>query len=221
MNYLELVGKVWKKCALAGEGPGAVTSTQPMESRIIRYASDAYEFVQQKNDDWPFRWQRRDTQPLTVGQNVYDPDALVWPNLNRLHRVCLQNAESKWYPIEIVDSTDTYEFDNPDDGVPTKVGRLRSGEIVFNRRPESALAVRADYFRDVHRLSMNTSVLLIPDDHIDVVVYKAQEYYAVYDEDPSLLKEALTGFALALARMERVLLPVVAFSQSAFLGGDE
>ena len=57
---------------------------------------------------------------------------------------------------------------------------------------------------------------VIPDEYTDLVVYKALQYYSLFDEANTQLVDASTQFKTLLVRAERDLLPPMQWAENPF-----
>ena len=217
MDYLTLVQRTWQKCGLSGAGPITILAQTNINARIVQYVSDAYLFVQQQHQDWAFHWAQADSA-LILGQSVYGSAAdFGITDFREIDRVLLQ-VDSKWQPLCFELNPAQAAFDNPGTDLrPTKLTMRPDRNWVLNTTPDETYPIRFEYYRTAHMLTADADVPLVPTDFQWVIIWKALEYYANYDEDVSLREEAIMGYKSTLHRMEREYLPELTFAPSPFL----
>lgn len=218
MNFLTLAQRTWQKCGLTGAGPVNVAGQNNIQARIVQYVADAYHYVQAQHPSWKFHWKRKASAPMSAGVSTYLPGDFGIADLRALERVAIQ-VDGQWSPITVVnDNAQIAAFDNTPVDVqrPTKVLCLPDGSLQFNTSPDQAYPLRFDYWRTFDVLSANASVPIIPEDYQWVIIWKALEYYANYDEDSALGAEAAREYKKLIFQLEVNQLPSLQFGASSF-----
>jgi hypothetical protein len=209
-SYLELCVKFRKMVGISGSGPAAVTGQSGMSELITIWVADADELIQRKWENWKFLFEPQEELTITASTSTFTLATLSITDLAR------------WVKTSFVrdPGTDDYQklsYDMTYEEYITSemyLGAAVTGQIerVFIRSSDNALifyptygsntTVWAAYYKAVTRIAADDSTTPIPVRFEDVILYRAEMYYAKHLEDWSLYDAAEIEFDEAMERLE-------------------
>lgn len=228
MDYLTLCQDAWRECGLSGEGPADVEKANSMHRRVCDWVNDAYLQICQTHRNWSFLLYQTSGDVLLTGKARYTSADLKLDNLNLLHHLRIKpaTANSRSYTYlpyqNWVDDPHLY---------PRGVGKPNwvsfssheseaypGGRWLFDTQPDQDYTLLARFWRDPAPLKDNFDEPLIPKAYRKSIVWKAKEFYAMYDESQADLSDAQKNFSQVHVRMESKFLPPMRWAENAFTG---
>lgn len=233
-TFLELTQKVAqemgtipgaKRPGQAGARPSTVESSDEMESRIVGWVQDAWIDVQNEERAW--RWmQTRFDEALTIGKASYAAADL---GITRFGGWKLYDDrgvgnftiygdvdfgdEGPMYPMEWYAFRSYYQRGVSQSGEPTALAIDDQDVLWVYPVPDAAKAwrMRGVYRKSAQVLTLNADVPECPDDHHDVIVWKALIKADVWDEAPGRLAFFITQFDRSMAALRADQMPRLNF----------
>lgn len=199
MTFLQLVNRLKAECAISGQDATDVTGGFGIMLRLPQWINAAYQEILSQHA-WNFCWAQF-SGTLTAAQSDYVLDTLtgvsgVGPVLSSSVKVNGQYINWDADYRKLID-----QFNGVSNTAPTKFTRLPNGSLRFFATPDSNYSIQFDYFRNAHTLVAASDVPLIPSAFHDVIVYKAMQFYAVYEGAQDVMAFANAQYALRLAQL--------------------
>lgn len=197
-TFLDLCQLLRAESGTQGSGPTTVANQTGLYGRFVEWTQQSYQEVL-RMQPWRFLW-AQDTSATIAAQSVYTSFAGV-TNLGRIWK-------NKFFETSDGNKRLTFmPFDQMDElpasnGAPRYFSRRPDDAIVLYPTPDDAYPLKLDYQQDGHVLTDNTDEPLIPDDWLrDIIMYRALQHYALFNEDGSAKVLADTGFNMRLSEM--------------------
>lgn len=197
-TFLDLCQLLRAESGTQGTGPATVVSQTGIYGRFVEWTQQAYQEILRMHP-WRFLWVQ-DTSATVNGQSVYTSFAGV-SNLGRIWRhkffeTSDGNRRLEFMPFDKLDELPTAS------GRPSYFSRRPDDAIVLYPTPDDAYTLKLDYQQDGHVLTANTDEPLIPDVWLrDIIMYRALQHYAIWNEDASTKALADSGFFMRLGEL--------------------
>jgi hypothetical protein len=217
MNYLQLSQRLRQECGVAGTGPISVTGQTGEARRLVDYVNTAWLEIQGLHDQWNFM---RSTFSFQTSANVgeYTPatigltDRRYWDtDTFRAYLTSVGTDDEQWlveWDYQIF--RDTYRFGAQTPGRPMVFAiRPQDSAIMLGSIPDAVYTVTGEYQRTPTAMATNDAIPDIPEHLHMVIVYKAMEYYALFESAGEVLTQARTGYGRLISQLEREQLPAV------------
>lgn len=215
MNFLQLAQKLRQECGVAGTGPLSVVNQNNEAKRLVDYINDAWLEIQGLHDTWgfmrePFSFQ---TAP-DVGD--YSPGAAGLTDFRHWHRETLRCyrtadgvADEQWLvEWEYQTFRNTYRYALQTSGRPVVFAvKPKGNDLMFGSIPDGVYTVDGEYQRTPSLLVTDTDTPDIPAHLHMVIVYRAMEFYGMYESAGEVLARAQRGYRQYLTMLEREELP--------------
>ncbi len=215
MNFLQLAQKLRQECGVAGTGPISVVNQNNEAKRLVDYINDAWVEIQSMRSDWSFM--RQDfTFPVTAGVGEYSPTAADLTDWKRWHtdtlRIYLTSVgipDEQWLiEWEYQVFRDTYRYSTQTPGRPVVFAvRKRDKALMMGPVPDTDYTVVGEYQRAPTQLLADTDTPDIPEHLHMVIVYKAMEFYGLFEAATEVLQRGSSGFARYMAMLQEQELP--------------
>lgn len=216
-SFLELCQLFQRKTGITGSEMTAVTNQTGLDSKIVNWISDADNEIQNIWQDWNFL--RVDGKVITInsGQdgtgdeyslsalgitdlvrwdfdNFYiNPGAANYAELTKIpHKEWLKSAARLGVKVS---------------AEPTQIVFRPDKSLVFVDKPDAEYTVWGSYFKFITKMSANSDTSNIPTVFENIIIYKAQMFYAQYYEDDDLYNEARMNYDAELVKLESAELP--------------
>lgn len=215
MNFLQLAQKLRQECGVAGLGPVSTNGQVNEAKRLVDYIKDAWLEIQGKHENWMFM-RSSFSAVVTAGQGERTPVQLGITNFRRWDTEtlrCYRTADG------IVDEQfliewdykvfrDTYRFGQQAPGRPVVFAiRPENKAIMLGSVPETSYTLTGDYITGPVTLNGDADTPAIPEGLHMVIVYKAMEYYGLFESAPEVLERARRGLGVYMPMLERDQLP--------------
>lgn len=191
MTFLELCRRVRQDSGISGD-IATVENQQGILAKLVTWVREADYDILKSRTDWTFM-QRSANASLQVGKAEYLPADLnmqPFAGLSRLYvgRVpivhCDFNTLDDWH----------LKQGGATAGVPQRYAVTPNKRILFDHAPAEAASVAIRYHALPVRMTANSSVSLIPEEHHEIIVQKALMSYASMEQDDKLLRDATDRF---------------------------
>lgn len=206
MTFLELCQELVSETGIAGNGPTSVTTQVGIFRKVVRWVQRAYTEVQFAETEWNWLWKegqfdlvpgKRDYNPITdlglLDFNQWDKHSLFafrpvptqkWP----LTFMEFQVFRSFFVFEDLTDQVLNYTF------TPDKTLR-------FDHKPNKVETIQFEYWRTPFKFVNNTDVPAFPEQHHDIILYKALMLYAADEEAPAIYADAERNYMMRLERL--------------------
>ncbi len=215
MNFLALCQIVREKCGISGTGTASVTNQTGEMLRIVNWVNEAWEDIQNWNENW--NWMRQDFAMQTVpGQRFYAASSIA-PDHARWHLDSLrcyktaagQKNEQFLAYLSYGDFRNTYMLG----GMNTMAGwphlfseRPRDKALFLGPLPDDVYTVYGEYQTGASRLAANTDLPgmgAFPDEFHMLIVHRAVMKYAEYEGAGPLYGAAQANFKQLMHGLEK------------------
>jgi hypothetical protein len=220
MNFLQLAQKLRQECGVAGNGPATVVNQSNEAGRLVSYINDAWLEIQGLHDNWNFM---REQFSFTTAPNVGDytvaggvgvgaglTDFRYWHrDTLRCYRTADGIADEQWlveWEYQTFRNTYRYALQTPGRPVVFAV-KPKGSELMFGSIPDDVYTIDGEYQRAPAPLVGDSDVPDIPDNLQMVIVYKAMEFYGLFEAASEVLARARTGYKQNMTMLEREKLP--------------
>lgn len=221
MNYLQLAQRLAVECGVVGTISSVVGQTG-MYAKLINWANDAWLEIQGMHDNW--NWMREPFAFNTVANTGdYNPNSITntvtgqpmtdlrywWKDTFRCQRVSIGVQDEQWLvEWEYQVFRNTYRFNVQMTGRPVVFAiRPNEKEVLLGQVPDDIYKVSGEYQVLPSSLSANTDTPAMPTHLHMAIVYKAMEYYGLYEAAPEVLQRGTTQFSRLRNQLEREQLP--------------
>lgn len=216
MNFLQLTQRLARECGVAGTGPQAVLNQSNEAARLVNYVADAWVEIQALHDGWRFMeadWTDdvpAGTSQFTASNAGIGATFKAWKtDTFRAYRTALGSVDDMWMTEwDWAVFRDTYRFGPQTPGRPM-IFAVRPGDesIQLGPVPDVAYTIYGEYFQKPVRLAVDNDTPAIDDSLHMVIVYKAMQYYGLYEAASEVLSRGERGYGALLTAMERRYLP--------------
>ncbi|MDZ7868830.1 MAG: hypothetical protein U5L02_06430 [Rheinheimera sp.] len=192
MTFLELCRRVRLDSGISGD-IATVDNQQGIMAVKLRVREADYDILKSRTD-WTFM-QRSANAALQVGKAEYLPADLNMQPFAGVSRVYVDKVPAIRCEFDELDDLHLKQGCAPS-GVPQRYAVTPLKRILFDHAPTDAAAVALRYNALPIRMTANSSVSLIPDEHHEIIVQKALMSYASMEQDDKLLRDATQRFDL-------------------------
>lgn len=193
MTFLELCRRVRLDSGISGD-IATVDNQQGILAKLVTWVREADYDILKSRTDWIFM-QRSANAGLQVGKTEYLPADLNMQPFAALSRVYVDQVPIARCEFEVLDDWHIKQGGAPA-GVPQRYAVTPLKRILFDHAPTAAVSVALRYNALPIRMTANSSVSLIPDEHHEIIVQKALMSYASMEQDDKLLRDAMQRFDL-------------------------
>lgn len=222
-TFLDLCQRTRLECGISGTGPSTVLGQTGESQRLVAWVAEAWNYIQGLHADWDFL---RTSAAWTsvAGQEGYTlTDIGIAATFGQWKRDTFRNyvtadgtnSEAFMGHVDYDVWRDSYFFS----GMRTVQSRpqicaIRPQDkaVMMGPPPQAGYTFTGDYFTVPVRMTADADVPTLPNKYIMVIVYKAMEYYALYEAAQEVLTAARRGFAPILRQMEGDRMPEIRFA---------
>jgi hypothetical protein len=219
MNYLQLSQRLRQECGIAGAGPISVVGQVGEAKRLVDYINTAWLEIQGLQDQWGFM---RTSFSFQTSANVgdYTPAAIgltdrrYWyTDTLRAYLTSAGTDDEQWmveWAYQVF--RDTYRFGSQTPGRPMVFAvRPQDNALMLGSVPDAVYTITGEYQKTPSELVGNDDTPEIPTHLHMVIVYKAMEYYALFEAAGEVLAQARAGYSRLIAQLQREQLPQIGF----------
>lgn len=220
MNFLQLAQTLRQECGVSGTGPASTVGQTGEAKRLVDWINAAWLEIQGMHDTWG--WMREEFSfNTTAGVGDYTPaaaglsDFRYWfKDTLRAYNAGSGVADEQWLvEWEYQNFRNTYRFNlnRSLQGRPVVFAeRPKDKALLLGPLPDVVYTVVGEYQKRPTPLSGDTDTPDIPDEALHwAIVYKAMEYYALYESAGEVLSRAQKQFSALKSQLEREYLPPV------------
>lgn len=219
MNFLQLAQSLRQECGVAGTGPTTTAGQVGQAKKLVDWTNQAWLEIQGKHDTWgfmrePFSFEIAQgvdsTTPATAGLS----DLRYWHrDTFRCYKTALGFEDEQWLvEWEYQTFRNTYRFNQQ----RTLQGRPMVFAINPNAKalllgplPDAAYTIVGEYQTLPASLSGDEDVPSLPTHLHMLIVYKAMEYYGLFESAPEVLSRGQQQYNALMSQLEREQLEVV------------
>jgi hypothetical protein len=218
MNYLQLAQRLAVECGVAGGGPSTVVGQAGMYAKLVNWVNDAWLEIQGMHDSWG--WMRQPFAFNTVANTGDYPPATTtntvtglpltdlrywWPETFRCQRVSIGVQDEQWLvEWEYQVFRNTYRFNVQVPGRPVVFAINPNAKVILlGQVPEDVFKVSGEYQQLPSSLSADTDTPGMPAHLHLAIVYKAMQFYGLYEAAPEVLSKGNTEFSRLMNQLER------------------
>lgn len=202
MNFLQLCQRLRQEVGGTGSGPSTVLN-QSGESRLyVDWINQAWKEIQSDRLEWRFMWSQGSVT-LQAGTQIHALPA----DLKSLDGESLLLDGSR---IGLLDySVFRNNYRTSHSGKPTECTILPNGQLKTNTVPDQAYTLSFDYWAKPVSLSENADVPTLPEEYHMLIVYKAMQYYAGYENAGEVYQDGRIRYEEMLPDVELTQLPAM------------
>lgn len=224
MNFLQLAQRLSVECGVSGTGPSSVLGQTGMSLKLVNWINSAYIEIQGMHDNWgwmrePFTFNTvanvgdylpATTTNTTTGQLMTDL-RYWWKDTFRCQRASIGVQDEQWLvEWEYQVFRNTYRFNLQVPGRPVVFAEKPNGKaIMLGQVPNDVYIVSGEYQTLPAGMVNNTDEPDIPAHLHLVIVYKAMQFYGLYEAAPEVLARGNTEFSRLMNQLEREQLPAM------------
>ena len=222
MNFLELTQQLRQECGVAGTGPTTVVAQVGQAKKLVDWINQAWLEIQGMQDAWDFM--REPFSFNTVANTPdYTPDGAAgvgagladfrywYKDTLRCYRADIGIADEQWLvEWEYQVFRNTYRFNVQVAGRPVVFAVKPNGKaLMFGQIPGDTYTVVGEYQRRPTRLVADTDEPDISEHLQWAIIWKAMEYYGLFESAGEVVTRARQQFKAVIAQMEREQLEMV------------
>lgn len=222
MNYLQLAQRLAVECGVAGGGPSTVLSQTGMYQKLVNWVNDAWLEIQGMHDNWD--WMREqfafltsanvgDYVPATITNTLTGSpmtDLRYWrKDTFRCQKQSIGVQDEQWLvEWEYNVFRNTYRFNVQVAGRPVVFAiRPNAKAVMLGQVPDGVYQISGEYQELPSSLAADTDTPGMPSHLHMVIVYKAMQFYGLYESAPEVLSKGNTEFSRLMNQLEREQLP--------------
>lgn len=219
MNFVQLVGRLKRKCRVSGVAPTTLQNVQVEEvARLVDWVNEAWMDIQLRRPDW--NWMRTSAPFTTVaGQAVYP--------LAQIGVADFGNWDEKTFRCYDTSAGLNSEMQMDQMGYDAwrnayYIGALRQTQsrpmvmavapdlsICLGPVPAVGYTVTGDYFRVATELAADADTPVLPSQFHMAIIYRAMMYYGTSEAAPEVYDEGQMEFNKMMGRIALQQLPEI------------
>jgi|DEB19_MinimDraft_3_1074340.scaffolds.fasta_scaffold04198_2 hypothetical protein len=222
MNYLQLAQRLAVECGVAGGGPASVLGQTGMYQKLVNWTNDAWVEIQGMHDNW--NWMREpftfetvastgDYLPATVTNTV--TSTLMtdlrywWKDTFRCQKKSIGVQDEQWLvEWEYQVFRNTYRFNVQVNGRPVVFAIKPNGKaVMLGQIPDDVYLISGEYQVLPTSMTADADVPAMPEHLHLAIVYKAMQFYGLFEAAPEVLSKGNTEFSRLMNQLEREQLP--------------
>jgi len=222
MNYLQLAQRLAVECGVAGGGPASVLGQTGMYQKLVNWTNDAWVEIQGMHDNWS--WMR---QPFTfetvASTGDYLPASITntvtsslmtdlrywWKDTFRCQKKSIGVQDEQWLvEWEYQVFRNTYRFNVQVNGRPVVFAIKPNGKaVMLGQIPDDVYQISGEYQTLPTSMTADADVPAAPTHLHLAIVYKAMQFYGLFEAAPEVLSKGITEFSRLMNQLEREQLP--------------
>lgn len=219
MTALELLGTLRVKCGVSGSTPTTVVGLIGEMARLFDYINEAWLEIQSLHKDWNFL-----RQPVTFNAQA-DQATYTAAEMNIASFGRLRNDSFTIYPTGKPEREEDLTFIPYDEfrrrfqfgrgrtetGPPKYFTSTPQGSFVLGPIPNAVYRVHGEAFARPTRFTSNTDRPAMPPEFHMAIVYKAMQFYGLYEAAPEVHGDGVENYNRYIARLAADQLPQIEF----------
>jgi hypothetical protein len=221
MNYLQLAQRLAVECGVA-TAPTSVLGQTGMLAKLVNWTNDAWLEIQGMHDNW--NWMRQpftfetvanvgDYLPATITNtvtgNLMTDLRYWWKDTFRCQKKSIGVQDEQWLvEWEYQVFRNTYRFNVQVAGRPVVFAIKPNGKaVMLGQIPNDVFEVSGEYQTLPISMTTDTDVPGAPEHLHLAIVYKAMQFYGLFEAAPEVLSKGNTEFSRLMNQLEREQLP--------------
>jgi len=208
MTFLELCQRLRQEVGAAGTGPANVQGQSGEYARLVSWVQTAWQEIQQERDDWLFNW-AEGAVVVDAAFREYSPpsDFLRWDD----RTIRVSSDELRYLPWHHF--RDRYRDDSGHDR-PSRITITPTGSFKLDTTPEDNEEITFEYWRTPETLTESTDIPRLPAQYHMVIVYRAMQHYALYENAEEVLASSREAERRLMRDLMRTQLPTITLGES-------
>lgn len=199
-----------------------MTGQTGMYAKLVNWTNDAWVEIQGMHDNW--NWMREPFTFETVASTGnYDPNSVTntvtgnpmtdlrywWKDTFRCQKKSIGVQDEQWLvEWEYQVFRNTYRFNVQVNGRPVVFAIMPNDKkVMLGQIPDDIYQISGEYQILPVSMTANTDTPALPTHLHLAIVYKAMEYYGLYEAAPEVLSRGTTQFSRLRNQLEREQLP--------------
>jgi hypothetical protein len=215
MNFLQLAQSLRQECGVAGTGPTTTAGQVGQAKKLVDWTNQAWLEIQGKHDTWgfmrePFSFEIAQgvdsTTPATAGLS----DLRYWHrDTVRCYKTALGFEDEQWLvEWEYQVFRNTYRFNVQVNGRPVVFAIKPNGKaVMLGQIPDDVYQISGEYQTLPTSMTADADVPAAPTHLHLAIVYKAMQFYGLFEAAPEVLSKGNTEFSRLMNQLEREQLP--------------
>lgn len=217
MNYLQLAQRLSSEVGASGTGPSSVLGQTGMSLRLVNWVNTAWLEIQGLHNTW--NWMRQKFVWETVANTGdYLPAALTntltnepltdmrywYKDTFRCQKKSIGIQDEQWLvEWEYYVFRNTYRFNVQVPGRPVVFAENPQGKaLMLGQIPDDVYLITGEYQQRAWSLAANADEPDIPEEYHLMIVYKAMEYYGLYEAAAEVLARGKGQYQALLTQLE-------------------
>lgn len=217
MTFLELCQKLVQKAAGISGNVASVTGQAGELGRVVSWIADAYEYVQNKHQDWEFL-RLGATFPVVANKATYTPAeagqttfgewrfASSWRAYATAQGVA-DEQRVEFMPYDTFRDTYLIGTNRLETGRPQVVTEAPDQSLIFWPTPNDDYTIVGELYRAPHIMLANSDTPIFAAKFHNVIVQRALMFYGEFEGDPNTFGAGQTECARLISMMESQYLP--------------
>lgn len=222
MNLLQLAQRLSIECGVTNTPMTTTVGVTGTNYKLVNWIKSAWLEIQGVHDNW--NWMREPFAFNTVaGTGDYVPSAITntltgqpftdlrywWKDTFRCQKVSIGVQDEQWLvEWEYLVFRNTYRFNVQVNGRPVVFAiRPNAKAVLLGQIPDDVYRISGEYQVLPSDLTVDTDVPDMPEHLHMIIVYKAMQFYGLYESAPEVLTRGNTEYSRLLNQLEREQLP--------------
>lgn len=211
MNFLTLAQRVRQECGISGTGPATVTGQTGEMKRVVDWTNQAWLEIQSSRPNWG--WMSKTfVKPLNIGVSEYAGTDLALTDLRYWDKslLTIQETQADESVLPFIDYNlfrVRYQVGTQTNNRPKEVSITPNNTLVFGPTPDKAYTISGRYFQTPSEMTANTDVPSLPSEFHMLIVYKAMEYYGVFENAAEVYEGGKAAYNRLFSRLVASELP--------------
>ena len=217
MNYLQLVQRLRSEVGASGTGPVSVTGQTGSSQRLVDWINTAWLEIQGLHNTW--NWMRKPFSWETVASTGnYLPSAITntltgsvmtdmrywYKDTFRCQKKSIGIQDEQWLvEWEYNVFRNTYRFNVQVPSRPVVFAENPQGKAIWlGPIPDDIYIITGEYQKRAYSLVANADVPDIPEEYHMMIVYKAMQYYGLYEAASEVIMRGQSQYQALLTQLE-------------------
>lgn len=211
MNFLQLTQRLRQECGVAGTGPLTTVGQVGQAKKLVDWVAAAWLEIQGLHDTWAFM---REPFSFNTTANVGDylpadaglTDLRYWhKDTLRLQKTSIGVQDEQWLvEWEYQVFRNTYRFNVQTPNRPMVFAVKPNGKaLMLGPAPDDVYTVMGEYQTVPVPFVNDTDEPNLQEHEQMIIVYKAMQYYGMYESAPEVLSRGQGQYQALLAQLQR------------------
>lgn len=217
MTFLEICQRLRQECGVSGTGPSTVVSQTGQLKKLVDWAAEAWNEIQDMRPNWAFMWKEFSFN-TTAGTRDYAAadvsitDVDQWDTDSFLiYKTATGTSDQNELPfLDYRDWRPRYRtrMAERDSDRPILFTLKPDGELRLEPKPDAIYTIDGEYRRTRQTFTANADEPTgLPEKFHMMIVWKAMQYYGFHENAPEVLGQGEAHFDQWLPILEREQLP--------------